>query len=120
MNQQTIPLNDIVNAPRDPNEVNLVLEVNQYLLNAGLIKESELFLNDPSIKLCINKINVFQRYVLNRYFNLQIYNVGLLKNINTIDERYMLISDGEDKEWLSLFRKRVLPFCIEHRIPTFI
>lgn len=120
MTQQsnTLPLSDIVNATRNPDEINLVDTIHGYLINAGLIQEADVFLNDPNISTIRNKINLLQRYVLNRYFTIQIYNAELTGvNVNGLEERYMLMPDGTDNEWLSMFRRRVVPFLIANRIP---
>lgn len=114
----SVSLQEIVNMPRTPDSLNLVDEVAQYLKNAGLIKECEYFLNTPDIVLIKDKINILQRHVLNRYFTLQIYNTEINNpSIDGYGERYVLIADGTDQEWLSLFRRRVVPFLVAHSLP---
>lgn len=54
-----------------------------------------------------------QRFILNRYWNLQLLSV----NISTIEERYCLISNGEISDWLKLFEKAIVPFAKKHNLP---
>lgn len=123
MNNQTnsISLNEILHAPRDPNSLNLVNEIHQYLIDAGLIKQADFFINDLNIIGIKDKINIIQRYVLNRFFTIQIYNVEINNvAVNGYGERYVLMPDGTDSEWLSMFRRRVVPFLITHNLPKAI
>lgn len=95
-------------------EINLVKEVADRLTRAGLAKEVLLsYYTNPLIIDAQSFPTEGQRFILNRFFNLQLLGC----EANSIDERFCLIPTGEFKDWLRLFEQRIVPFCVEHRLP---
>lgn len=122
--QQQNPLKDIFNAPRQDNQLNLVNEISNLLTANGLVIENnECFLAHIDIKIAVDKVNSVQRHIINRYFTLQLLAFEQSHDqvngrlCTTINERYHLIADGTDEEWLELFKRGVLPFLIGNRLP---
>lgn len=102
--------------PSDTSEpLCLVREVRNSLFESGLGKEVEKFYDtDNYVKMAIGRPPEAQRTLLNRFWNLQLIAV----NKNSIEERYCLIPTGDVNDWLRLFRGKIIPFLIEHRLPN--
>lgn len=60
-----------------------------------------------------DKIPAVQRSLHNRYWNMI-----LMQYPDTQDLRFCLISDGEDKRWLELFEKHIIPFLVANKLPN--
>ena len=73
-------------------------------------------LNYPSIAQVIEADPESQRIALNRYWNLQLMTLP----VDTISERYCLVPNGQYADWLRLFQAKILPRCIEFRLPRAI
>jgi hypothetical protein len=101
--------------PRVENEIDLVSEVRQILVNAGLANIlNETFDNHHFVKEAINKPSHVQRYFMNRYWSLQLMTVPS----KSIEQRYCLIPNGEIKDWLRLFNQAIVPFLIGNNLPV--
>ena len=103
---------------RQPGDLNLILEVRQALIEVGLLQEvQQAFDTNHYILDGLEKIPEVQRYLLNRFWNLQLLTV---KDVSTLDERFCLVPDGAVEDWLRLFKQKILPFAIQHRLPRII
>jgi hypothetical protein len=95
-------------------EINLLQSVRAMLFEAGLGQETVAFFdNDPYLLRVAQQPADAQRVMLNRYWNLQ-----LLTKHGSIEERYCLLPNGTFEDWLRLFKEKILPFLITHRLPT--
>jgi hypothetical protein len=95
-------------------EIDLIKEVGDRLTKAGLAKEVlSSYYTNPMIMEAQSFPTEGQRFILNRFFNLQLLGCAAV----SVDERFCLIPNGEFKDWLRLFDQRIVPFCIEHRLP---
>lgn len=104
-------------AERQPTDIDLVAEVRQSLISAGLSHEViQAYDNNHYILDASNRTPEVQRHLLNRFWNLQLLSCPSV----SIDERYCLIPNGSVVDWLRLFRERVLPFAIANRLPVIL
>ena len=55
-----------------------------------------------------------QRHLLNRYWNTQM----MVDPANSMDERYCLLDAIHYKDWLTIFREKIVPFCIKNNLPV--
>ena len=70
--------------------------------------------NDHYVLDAANKAPNIQRFILNRYWNLQ-----LLKSpVNSMEQRYCLIPNGEISAWIQLFRDSIIPFLVANDLPN--
>lgn len=99
--------------PKPDGDIDLIAEVRQRMLNAGLGQRIAHFDNHKFIQEAIGKESSIQRYLLNRYWTSQLLHSSKV----SIEERYCLIPDGMIHDWLDLFQSRVLPFIIENDLP---
>jgi hypothetical protein len=98
--------------PNTPGD--LIPAVGELLSQFGLIKEvNDFFLNAPVILQAMNFENDRQRVVLNRFFYSQLSNL----DVPTQEPRYSLLPDGSLDQWFEFFRTKVLPYCVEFRLP---
>lgn len=96
-------------------DICLVSQVRELLANSGLLPNVTVYFDTcPYIQEAYQMRPEGQRFLLNRFWNLQL----LVANANTVDERFCLISNGEYNDWLRLFKDKILPFAILHRLPT--
>jgi hypothetical protein len=85
----------------------------EILKKAGLAKEAnDFYLTHHWIVEAKGKSFEDQRFLLNRYWNMQ-----LLPFRGTAPLRYYLINDGEPADWLLSFHQKIIPFCIENNLP---
>ncbi len=99
--------------PKPKQDIDLIVEVRQLLLAAGLGQHLPFYDNDRFIKEAIGKESSVQQYLLNRYWTNQLLNASKV----SIKERYSLIPDGIPQDWLELFKAEVLPFVVENGLP---
>jgi len=107
---------DAYNAAKPEDDIDLVEEVRNILIKAGLGNRLEAFDNNHFIQEAKGKYSVVQRYLLNRFWGQQL----MLTNLPTAEERYCLIPNGEVSDWLKLFENKVLPFILENDLPIAI
>jgi hypothetical protein len=107
--------------PLQPGELNLVVEVEQALLACGLHHQvASAYSNNHYINDARGLCSEAQRFLLNRYWSLQLAALQVHKNITTIDERFCLIDQGEAQTWLDLFKEKIVPFAAQHQLPMAI
>jgi hypothetical protein len=100
---------------REPGDRDLVAEVRQKLIQAGVPMESMVhFNNHQNIIDASNKKPEAQRFLLNRYWNIQLLNCPK----TSADERFCLIPNGTLDDWMRLFEAKVLPFIITNGLPV--
>lgn len=110
-------INPIFTQPRQPEDTDMVSLVREKLISAGLAKEViEAFDTDQYIKDAVNLAPEGQRFLLNRFWHIQLINCGTA----TIEERYCLLDSGDYKEWIRLFSLKILPTAISLRLPKLI
>lgn len=103
--------------PRQDGDIDLIAETRVLLVNSGLSNEVNLhydtnrYIKDASLMRPEG-----QRFLLNRFWNLQL----LSTQASTVDERYCLVNNGEYSDWLRLYKQKILPFAIAHRLPKTI
>lgn len=97
------------------NEINLVFAVRDILIGAGLLKNVEAhFDTNLSIQYATQMPFDQQRFYMNQYWITQLMCTGK----NTMEERFCLIDTGTAKDWIHLFKERLLPFIISNQLPT--
>lgn len=102
-------------AQRQDGEIDVVQEVRGIMLSSGFPKEVvDLFDNDPTIVNAANKNSFTQRYLLNRYWTLQLQSTPA----NSEQARYFLLPEGDILEWLRCFQQVVVPFALENKLPV--
>jgi len=102
------------NQERSESDRNLILEVRQLLVDAGLGPYVENnYDNHHFIQDGLNKNPDVQRWFLNRYWHLQLMSTDAL----SVNERFCLIPNGTIDEWFDLFRKEIMPFVVRHSLP---
>lgn len=102
-------------AARQQNEIDVVQEVRTILLKSGFPKHViDMFDNDPTIVNATTKNAWTQRYLLNRYWTLQLQSAPA----NSEQARYFLLPEGDIHEWLNCFQTVVIPFAIENKLPV--
>ncbi len=101
---------------RKEDDIDLVEIVREKLLSIGKEQDIALFDNNEYILDAKNRRPKIQRFILNKYWTLQILNID---NVDSIDVRYCLVNDGDIDKWIDLFNKKVVPFIIEHDLPHF-
>lgn len=100
--------------PRLENEIDLVSEVRNILIEAGLGNIlADTYDSHHFILEAVNKPSHVQRYFMNRYWNLQLMTIPS----KSIEQRYCLIPNGEISDWLKLFKQSVIPFLIGNNLP---
>mgnify|MGYP001600876775 CR=1 FL=1 len=103
-------------AVRQPHDVDLVSMVRDALFHAGLGDRIETGYNqNPLILEAGDKRPSIQRWMLNRYWVTQFVS---LRNVNTMEVRLYLVPGGTEEDWLRMFIQHVLPFVIQHGLPT--
>lgn len=101
-------------AQRPDGDINLVTEVRNLLLNNGI--PTAAYDQHQLIQASMNKASSVQRFNLNRYWSLQL----MATEKYSEEERYCLIPNGSNEEWLKLFEAKVLPFALANGLPRII
>jgi hypothetical protein len=95
-------------------DIDLISVVRDILYKSGLqVLTTANYDSHPLIISSIGKISSVQRFNLNRYWSLQLMSVDKYSE----EERYCLIPNGSNDDWLSLFSHKVIPFIIENNLP---
>ncbi len=98
-------------------DLDLIAMVRGMLINVGLTNNTLAYFDThPLIINSINKISNVQRFNLNRFWALQL----MSSNNHSEEERYCLIPNGSNEDWLKLFESKVLPFIIQNNLPKAI
>jgi hypothetical protein len=102
---------------RHPDDLDLVAWVRNELFAAGLGQEViQGFDTSPTIQTASMKRPEVQRYMLNKFLNLQL----MMYASESINERFCLVPNGQLTEWMTLFKNSVLPFLVAKRLPLMI
>lgn len=102
---------------RHPDDLDLVAWVRNELFAAGLGQEViQGFDTSPTIQTASMKRPEVQRYMLNKFLNLQL----MMYASESINERFCLVPNGQLTEWMTLFKNSVLPFLVAKRLPMMI
>jgi hypothetical protein len=103
------------NQAKPDGDIDLVEKVRELLIGAGLYQNVvNCYNTNHFIIEATGKTSEVQRYLLNRYWNIQ-----LMTTTNpSIEERYCLIPNGQISEWLTLFQAKVLPFILVNNLPV--
>lgn len=103
--------NEIYLKKRSPDERDLVEETVTILKSKGISEEKlNIFLQNHHIQDAKNKVPEVQRYLLNRYWSLELMQASKV----SIDERFCLIPNGSLDDWFRLFETKVLPFIVKY------
>lgn len=106
--------NQLYMAPREDGEIDLIAEVRKALCESGLAQQVTAWYDtNESIQAATTKKAEVQRYLLNRFWNVQL----LSTKATSFDERYCLVPNGDTQDWLRLFKEKVLPFAVAHSLP---
>lgn len=106
------------NTPARVGEIVLIDEVFNALCETGLNNEAQnVFLIDHYIHDGKGMCFEAQRFLLNRFWHLQLQQLQNTAGVKTIDERFCLIESGDPALWLKFFKDKILPMCIEYRLP---
>ena len=105
---------NIFNTPRAEGEPDLVSEVREAIMTSGCgLLIAEAFDNDRRIVDARPLGSEAQRFLLNRYFYCQI----TACNVPSMEERFCLVETGQVKDWLRLFKQKIIPFMIANQLP---
>ena len=114
---QNTPINPGIEAysrPRLDFEIDLIKDVRNLLVNAGLLNKVEaVYDTNRFIQNALHANAEVQRFALNRFWNLQLMQCSA----QSTQERFCLISNGSVTDWFTLFREKVLPFIIANELP---
>lgn len=116
MSEEVNKIKATYNEPREEGDVDLVEEVRKILLSAGKEIDIDLYDNHEYVLEAKTKRPLVQRFILNKYWTLQILNI---QNVDSIDVRFCLVNKGDVDKWLELFKTKVLTFIIAHDLPHF-
>lgn len=98
-------------------DIDLVNLVRDILRESGLGMQVQAAYDvNTHIQQAIGKNMEAQRYLLNRYWNLQL----LSCSDTSFEERYCLIPNGKIEDWVRLFKAKIIPFCIKNNLPKVI
>lgn len=107
---------DSYSQPKPAGDIDLIAEVRRTIMEAGLgLNIVAAYDNHRHIVEAQGKTSDIQRFLLNRYFNLQLSDCP-----NSRDARYSLIPNGTVSDWLRLFQTMVIPFMISNQLPRVI
>lgn len=102
------------NTEKPADDIDLIFCVRDLLIQSGISLDAiAIFDNHPLIINSVGKISSVQRFNLNRFWTLQLMAVDKYSE----EERYCLIPNGTNDDWLNLFSVKVLPFILENRLP---
>lgn len=110
---------DPFKTPAREGELNLIASVEKSLNESGLNQQvNEVFVKTDTY--CIGKPLCFeaQRFLLNRFFNTQLHHIANTKEIDTREERYCLLDEGNPTDWMKSFQNKILPALITHQYPV--
>jgi hypothetical protein len=99
--------------PREKGEIDLVAEVRQILISNGLGQSLDAYDTNRFVTEASDKCSSVQRFQLNRYFSMQL----IMAPVDSTEERFCLIPNGDVSDWLTLFKSKVVPFMIQHNLP---
>lgn len=102
------------NQPKVEGDIDLVKEVRDCMIASGLQAKLPLFDGNRFIIDAQGKNSDVQRYFLNRYWAFQL----MSSNKPAVDERYCLIPNGDVRDWLALFKSKIMPFVLENNLPV--
>lgn len=95
-------------------EDNLLEYVRSIMIDAGLKQRVlEVYDNNQYIKDAQGTPASMQRFLLNRFWMLQVLSVDAPSH----DVRFSLIDTGSFRDWKRLFKDVVLPFAVQHNLP---
>ena len=94
---------------RQPGDIDLVEQITAMLVREGHPNPTAWH-NHPNIVQAKQAAPKLQRFLINRYWRMRL---GQCES-STVAERFCLIEDGTDKEWLSLFDSGVLPAIVNY------
>src|SRR5574343_436390 len=98
---------------RQPTDFDLIGHVRTLLINAGSRPEAiAAFDNHHLIVEATNKVPNIQRFLLNRFWMLQLMSCPAVST----KERYCLIPNGSIEDWVRLFSDSVLPFATKNNL----
>lgn len=98
-------------------EIDLVSLVKEILKESGLAMQIQTaYDSNTHIQQAIGKNVEAQRYLLNRYWNLQMLSCSDF----SFEERQCLIPNGTIEDWIRLFKAKIIPFCIKNNLPKVI
>ena len=105
---------DMFNQPRQVNDIDLVQMVRDQFIAFNRQDKLPVFDSHPIILDAVDKTPAIQRWLLNRYWFVQLANAP----VPTLNVRLRLIPDGTEEEWFKQFTEHVFPFVVEHDLPT--
>lgn len=88
---------------------NLIDQVLNTLSENGLFKVKDAYIKDEQLKSVKASDKSIQRFEINRFFNLWLLSLP----VNTTEQRYCLIPNGEFSVWLSIFKSKIVPLLIQ-------
>lgn len=108
---------DQYNKPTSPIDIDMVKSVESLLVREGLGTDLvDAYYGNRFISEAVGKNSATQRFLLNKFWNLQI---GLVDG-GGVNERYNLLRDGSINDWMVAFETNVLPFIKKHHLPKVI
>ncbi len=115
---------DFYYEPRNPDELDLITEIRQAMLEAGVSKEAleHVYDKHPLLVESVNKHAAVQQHNLSRFFNEQLMCHQGLETIsgNKIDtrlDRYQLLNEVTPSEYLKIVSVSVIPKMAALNLP---
>lgn len=105
---------DIFFSNRAEGDLDMIQEVRHILQTSGLANEAAIAFDTN--QYIIDAVNIGpegQRFLLNRFWNLQLLALG----VSSIEERFCLVETGPYSDWIRLFKSKIVPCLVKHRLP---
>lgn len=96
---------------RQPGDIDLVEQITTMLVREKHPNPTAWH-NHPNVIQARQAGPKLHRFLINRYWRLRLSNC----ECSTVAERFCLIEDGTDKEYLSLFESGVLPTLVKYAL----
>lgn len=101
----------------------LKAEVKKILAGFGIIcrhDNYDSYFDNIAVMFGIERFDMlsheYQRMFMNRYWHSQL-NSLTERSVNTIEERFCLIPNGEMNDWINLFKQKIAPCAMTNGLP---
>jgi hypothetical protein len=60
----------------------------------------------------------YARFLINSYWREALGNCTVATGVDTFKQRYVLVDDGDEAQWLQLFKDSVIPCLLANNLPV--
>lgn len=100
----------------DYEKINLVDLISSNIKDSIGDEAYTCFNQDSMIVDAKDKIQVYQRVMINRYFTNLLFTFRSKQNVPVHNTIYMLINDGNVEDWIGVFNRFVIPFVKDNKV----